>query len=170
MTDGYIVNYKGHNHFGIELQASDIEILQLFKHELKYQGRIYYRQRDDTYYLNIYSKHLCESLMAHGVTYRKSKTLRLNRNNISPELQRDYIKGLFDGDGCVHTNGVMTYYSASASAMSEMASRVEKVTGKRYTVTDNRQGCFSLSISSKANIKKLSSVCIIQNVYAYQEN
>ena len=58
---------------------------------------------------NISNKHLWNSLNTLGCTPRKSLTLQFPDINIfsSPELVKHFIRGYFDGDGC------LSYYKDS---------------------------------------------------------
>lgn len=55
----------------------------------------------DQYRLQLISKHLSDSLSSLGCTPRKSFTLQYPLETMLPKhLERDFIRGYFDGDGC----------------------------------------------------------------------
>lgn len=64
----------------------------------------------------IVNKHLWEVLYNYGCTPRKSTTLQFPELSIfqSPDLIRHFIRGYFDGDGCIS----YTYTSRSKSKVS----------------------------------------------------
>ena len=53
------------------------------------------------YILDIYSKKLSEDLEFLGATPNKSLTLTFPTENIPKELMHHFIRGYFDGDGCI---------------------------------------------------------------------
>lgn len=94
----------------MSLQGSDIEILDLIKKEFNTsrpiltgdvvtpKGNISTRCR-----LLVNSKHMWETLNSYGCTPRKSLTERFPKKTIfkTEDLIRHFIRGYFDGDGCV---------------------------------------------------------------------
>lgn len=51
------------------------------------------------------NRKICNSLNEKGCTPNKSLTLEFPNENIVPkELQKHFIRGYFDGDGCIHIN------------------------------------------------------------------
>lgn len=105
---GFIVadgcNYKG---LHIGLQKRDKEVLEFITKELKYKGRIY---EDEKYVkLVIKSKKISEDLSKLGVIPRKSHFTYFP--DIPEELWNHFIRGVFDGDGCIHIekNKVKTF-------------------------------------------------------------
>ena len=51
--------------------------------------------------LTIFSQKMAKSLMGHGCTQKKTDTIRFPFNSLPEELYRDFIRGYFDGDGCI---------------------------------------------------------------------
>ena len=102
-ADGY--NYK--KGVTITLQEKDKEILEQLKQELKYEGRLYYKEKlrigcSNTFQLCITSKEIAEDLNRLGCVPQKSLILRFpTENQVPKELIRHFIRGYFDGDGCV---------------------------------------------------------------------
>lgn len=86
------------NQFYIKLKDEDI-ILK-FKEELKCDYPIIYRETPHkSYTLQVSSQTLCTSLIKLGCTPNKTKTIRLPL--IRDDLYRHFIRGFFDGDGCL---------------------------------------------------------------------
>ncbi len=92
----------------ITLKESDIEILKYFLKELEsdvqlklkktlLNGKEFY-----SYRLTINCTELCRDLIKLGVTPRKSLTLTFPNDNVIPEhLRSHFVRGYFDGDGCI---------------------------------------------------------------------
>lgn len=97
----------------IHLQEKDKHILLDFKNELKYTGKLYYinRQkekdakrvnRSNQYRLQVKSRRLSTALEKIGCVPRKSLILKFPSTKIVPKnLQHHFIRGYFDGDGCI---------------------------------------------------------------------
>jgi hypothetical protein len=98
----------------IGLQERDIDILEKFKEKLDYDGPIrIYESKNVNYQRNailqICSREMVRDLTTHGCHYRKTYSLQFP--NIDVSLYSHFIRGLFDGDGCITTAGSNYYYS-----------------------------------------------------------
>jgi len=109
LSDGYI---NKDNSFGINVSEKDIDIIKKLKDFFKYTGpilsnRIKLKKTGKTYnqkILKITSKKLKNNLELYGVVNNKSTKekfpiLILNSQNI--DLYRNFIKGVFEGDGSI---------------------------------------------------------------------
>lgn len=101
----------------IELQKSDSEIIYLFKDSISKDARLYQNKErsfmgprgkmihtDGSIGVDITSAKICNDLLNLGIGYRKSYT-DLHIPDIPENLIRHFIRGYFDGDGCI-TGGV----------------------------------------------------------------
>lgn len=89
------------NQFYIKLKDEDI--LLKFKEELKCDYPILYREFPyKSYTLQISSQTLCNSLIKLGCTPNKTKTIELPI--LETGLYKHFIRGFFDGDGCLQLN------------------------------------------------------------------
>lgn len=103
-------NFIKKSTISISLQEEDVEILEKIRlcigssHPLEYID--YSRKHDYGYtYKNqwrllMFSKHMCNSLNAIGMTPNKSLTLEFPK--IDKSLYRHFIRGYFDGDGSIY--------------------------------------------------------------------
>ena len=101
------------------LQEEDKQILEDIRKEIgsekeldyidysnKHTGGYSYKNQ---WRLNMFSKHMCESLKKIGMIPNKS--LKVTFPDIDTNLYSHFIRGLFDGDGCLHnSNGKSTYH------------------------------------------------------------
>jgi intein/homing endonuclease len=99
--------------FRIELQKGDCEIVYLFKDIISPDARLY-STKERTFIgprgkeihahgnigIDITSAELCNSLVKLNIGYRKSYN-ELHIPNIPTNLIRHFIRGYFDGDGCI---------------------------------------------------------------------
>lgn len=95
-ADGCIYN----NRVILDIQIRDIEHLEKFKKSLVCDAKIRLHGDNNEYCrLNIYSKNLTKDLILHGCVPNKSD--KLNYPKINADLEKDFIRGYFDGDGCI---------------------------------------------------------------------
>lgn len=95
-ADGY--NHKSKGCVEFRLHKQDIEILEKFKicinsnHSLGLYKNTYCN-------LCLYSKHLCEVLSQYGLGQAKTYSLKIP--DLEDKYMRHFIRGYFDGDGCL---------------------------------------------------------------------
>jgi len=106
-ADGCVSEIKGCSKFlSICLSRKDREHLELFSKDINSSIKIHdYHNKHDFSYIRLYSDKISNDLIKLGCTPRKSLILQypiLNKN-----MDRHFIRGYFDGDGCVshHNNG-----------------------------------------------------------------
>lgn len=94
----------------IALQARDVHILESMKKEFGFpQKPLIFDERSkkmderkqDIYMLSFKNKQMHEDLAKWGVVPRKTKILEYP-NFIEESLHRHFIRGVMDGDGCIH--------------------------------------------------------------------
>ncbi len=103
-ADGCVKGNKIH----LRLAEKDIEILEKFREDIEstnpiQKQTIKLREKEFTSYcLTISSKTLVHDLIKQGCIPKKSLTLKFPLNTQVPEhLMNHFIRGYFDGDGCV---------------------------------------------------------------------
>lgn len=99
MTDGY--NHQSKCCVALRLQEEDKEILEKLKTFLETDAPIYTFKRGERKYveLNICSPHFSDSLAKLGVV--QCKVHNKSIPNIDDKFIRSFLRGYFDGDGCV---------------------------------------------------------------------
>jgi hypothetical protein len=99
--------YNTDDEIVIELAKKDITHLVKFKKTIKATQLISTRSKYDKNQLNtkefasirISSREMCKILSIHGMI--KNKTYTLKYPDINSEYDRHFIRGFFDGDGCI---------------------------------------------------------------------
>lgn len=101
VSDGWI-NEKG---LGIALQDKDKYILELFKKYIEYEGNIgtyLLKSGNRMNYLILTSQKIKDDLAKYGVIRKKTHFTYFP--DIPEEFYSHFIRGVFDGDGCVSIN------------------------------------------------------------------
>lgn len=115
-ADGYIYERMNKNggmsqHLELDLASEDVVHIHKFRYcigcnkkvrskNVKYNNKVYPTNRID-----IYSDIFCNHLRKKGVVPRKSLILTYpNEEILPPKYNSSFIRGYFDGDGCVYTN------------------------------------------------------------------
>ena len=100
-ADGYTTTG---NRWGLQLQHQDKLHLEKFAHAFSYNGKIRDRVQNGKQNSSILinNKKMCNDLKGLGVINNKTAILTFPNANILPErLQPHFIRGFFDGDGCI---------------------------------------------------------------------
>lgn len=88
---------EGHLYKFVNCLESNVPIKQRIN---KFKGKDYHTSR-----LNICSTKLCYDLWDKGCTPQKTYTIKFPDKDIVPdEFMRDFLRGFFDGDGCICTS------------------------------------------------------------------
>ncbi len=133
--------------YGFQLVSKDNEILEKFKEILKSEHKICkvesYDKRTNKIYVR-YSIHICskkmvEDLKKIGLNNNKSFTCKMPK--INEEYFWDFLRGLFDGDGCVTGRNGKLRISFIASV--DIMNNIKKIFNKN-NLSDNK-----LTVQSK---------------------
>lgn len=68
--------------------------------EIKLKGKMFHAVR-----LSFTSKEIKDQLNSLGCLNKKSLTLQFNKNLLTSDLMRHFLRGYFDGDGCIYATG-----------------------------------------------------------------
>ena len=123
ISDGWI-NKKG---IGIALNIKDKNILENFKKCIKYEGNIgqYTTKKGSTMvYLIITSEKLKQDLSKYGVI--QAKTNRTYFPEIPEKFYSHFIRGVFDGDGCISANNKNFHYNLTINIIGNIL-LIEKI-------------------------------------------
>jgi intein-encoded DNA endonuclease-like protein len=85
---------------GFYLKMKDEDVIQLLKQELNAEMPIRRIEKPwDAYVIQIYSKKLRNHLINHGCVPNKTRVIQVPE--LREDLYRHFIRGFFDGDGCL---------------------------------------------------------------------
>lgn len=84
----------------IYLKLKDEDVIQQFKRELKTEAPIKRIETPwDAYRIQVSCQRLCHHLIKHGCVPNKTRVLQVPK--LREDLYRHFIRGFFDGDGCL---------------------------------------------------------------------
>ena len=140
---------SNNNQVMISLQEDDLEILEKMKIEFEYNGSIKYLpppkkfpKRKPQYRLTIDNKKFHENIVKQGVIPKKSYFAKFPFH-IDEKYYKSFIRGVFDGDGCLYHNEKGNTNTISFTGTSELINAIgdiiEKETGiiKRVHLAQN---------------------------------
>lgn len=129
-SDGYIQTNS--NVIGIEIKQSDRKVLEDIREAMKYTRPIIDFERKERGN-GVFSKFILENkeikellINKYNIIPRKSsKDFCFNFSNLNKEFWKDYIRGYFDGDGCIKITGVSLTFQIDCTSL-KMLLAIEK--------------------------------------------
>jgi intein/homing endonuclease len=104
-ADGCVYYDGNSRHLSINQSIKDKDHLEKLRKTIGYEKELYHHiggiAHTEMVRLRIASKKLYYDLISHGVVPRKTFILK-SPINISDEMIRHWIRGYFDGDGCIN--------------------------------------------------------------------
>lgn len=191
IADGYISISKSSSRFGISLNVNDIELLTKIRDILSPLSKLYFEKArinaqgiksNPMYKLIISSKTICDKLNQYNCGKNKTNLLKSIKNIIPEEYMFDFIRGYFDGDGCITTNSVRkryltkdgtskiyNYTNVSFSIISKDWLILEEVKEflsahiSKINLYQESHGNWLLTVNRKSEVKKLYSLLYYNN-------
>lgn len=111
-ADGYISSKNNTYQFSIKLHKNDKYLLQQILNEMQSKHKIY-ENEDNSCLFVIGSKTIVNDIIKLGGKERKSLDLKFPK--IPDEYSHDFIRGYFDGNGCISYNKANNKYVVSIS-------------------------------------------------------
>lgn len=97
MADGYIRKSQLH----IKLSIIDCDHLLKFENSIKFEGDVKISKNKKSCYIDIHGPWFVEQLKENYKILNKKSLIAEFPKNLPIELYRDFIRGYFDGDGCI---------------------------------------------------------------------
>ena len=125
-ADGYI-SQKYNNIVSLQLQERDKEILDKLKHLIQSERPLYFKKskklkEQNLWGLQISSKKMTTDLKGLGCGENKSLTLKFPiLKVVSEPFIRHFMRGYFDGDGCICIRKVKNHYCYWFSIISSLS-------------------------------------------------
>lgn len=156
----YADGYNSHEGFVINLHEQDKDILEKIKKELKYEGNLFYRIKDNAanqFTLQVRSLEISKDLSRLGCVKKKSLVLKFpTEEQVPTNLIRHFIRGYFDGDGSLFFT---KSYNANVTSTKEFLTGIQQTllpvvnlyTTKLSQCTPNKN-TFKLKINGNRNV------------------
>lgn len=146
------------NELILHLGIKDEEHLNKFKKAIKSNGKIEINETHATF--RISSKEISYDLIKLGVLRRK--TFIIKYPNLLKNLERHFIRGYFDGDGCISNiknknSKTWSIFGASESFMFEMKNRLETLLGFPFLIYLRKKGGYNIQLNKKEHIIKMEN-------------
>lgn len=173
-ADGYIasINTGKKNKYGFELslKIDDIDHLIKFNQFMQHNKN---NIKTDSYRCRwcVSNKHLWETLNSYGCTPKKSLTLEFPKLEIFKDraLIRHFIRGYFDGDGCISEDKIREIPLISVIGTVDVLSFIQNFILKDdlilYQKQDNNNFTFVLQRTSTKAMILLYSIYYKSNIY-----
>lgn len=160
----------------IGLQEEDKQILEDMRKEIGVEKELVYLDNSNkhtfgyTYknmwILNMYSKHMCQSLEKLGMIPNKS--LKVTFPDIDADLYSHFIRGIFDGDGCIYNSNGKTRHLCSIVGTYDLCNHLKQFFETMDIQSHVREASNHNGITTVFEIWKKDSVMKFLN-YIYQD-
>lgn len=165
-SDGHI-DTNGRNRLVFGINKKDIQLLEFIRDEISPQSIITKPNRLDAISLGISSKILIQDLISLGLDNKKSG-LKFIFNKIPKEYYYDFIRGFFDGDGCISYQKRFRHnkYKSVEAKVSfynldfELLKTIKDILGFGSIYKSNFCRCYMLENTNFNNIQ-----CFYNNIY-----
>ena len=129
-------------------------------HISKLNGNIYNNSK-----ILICNKQMCEDLNRLGCVPNKSLILKFpTEDQVPKKFIRDFIRGYFDGDGCIHINLIKKNIQFNLVGTLEFIEKMQEILIKELDITKTK---IQKSEKSRAYSFQCGSVVSIQKIYNY---
>jgi len=103
-ADGCVMT-KNRNIISITLHNNDSNILSVFLNDLQSNYPLHYQKRDKCCRILIESKQIVKDLSIYNIKPQKTFNFRFP-NKLNKKLYNHFIRGYFDGDGCIYISKI----------------------------------------------------------------
>lgn len=111
------------------------------------------------------NKKICEDLNTLGCVPNKSLVLRFpNQEQLPKEFIRDFIRGYFDGDGCIHINLEKQNIQFNIMGTLEFLEKIQDIFYKELNIEKTK---IQIKKNNKAYSIQYGSIMSIQKIYNY---
>lgn len=137
-TDGSVDHYKTTGRIRLQLQEKDLEILEKFKEDLGIDSKIIYDVRSNSTCCSVefVDEQIFNDLRKYGII--PNKTYMINRipyDKIPEEYLKNFVLGLFDGDGNLNcsknfsdvTLGYTAYYQTEVEDFQYLINKLANI-------------------------------------------
>ncbi|MBI2523150.1 hypothetical protein HYW19_02050 [Candidatus Woesearchaeota archaeon] len=157
-ADGCIAKNRSSYKLYFSIHEKDKDLLEKIRKILAPKNKVSYYKKERMYHFSFASTEMYNDLMKLGVTIRKTFTIMPPK--IPKEYLRHYLRGLFDGDGCIHIfkrkDCVRTLPSVSLVGNINMVNYVRKVFNN---LTNSKLKAYKITAKYGNIMGKLNYTC-----------
>ncbi len=172
-ADGHLRYHSSKNNSNsleLELSASDIDILNKICSLLETNKPLIYNKVKNTYKLSISNVKIIEDLISKGIPYKNKTTSICFPTNMPTKYNKDYIRGIMDGDGSIYTERSNNRLHLQFLGSKSMISSIQKfipIDITDLTIIDlyDSHSCYKLSVSGKRALEILTWLYKDSNLY-----
>jgi predicted transcriptional regulator len=133
VADGHV--RKQNNIIMLNLKKTDEAIIQNLKEAIEYHGPIYTINKKDGQpqaCLTVSSKEMVKDLNGLGLSGNKTYDFDWIKD-IPDEFVSDFVRGVFDGDGCVYINTIKKNYTVNLVGTYKLTENIKKIFNNLYS-------------------------------------
>lgn len=164
-TDGSVTEEKERqNQLRLELKASDVDLLEKYRTELGITSKLTYSKRgkSESFLSTVRSDKIVKDLNKYGIVKNKTYVTK-HLPEISPLFEKDFLRGLIDGDGSIYPN--QNYYRINFTSYSkeicedfiQLCEKVSKIPIKTHPSKNGNS--YRVTLVQKELVKKLITSC-----------
>ena len=143
--------------YTIQFTSKDIELVDYVRRQWKSTAKIYEHSSRGTHNLQVHSKMMVNDLAALYVVPRK--TFKTQYPPIASNLDRHFIRGVLDGDGCVHIRkdgGIQIIFYGTKQLLDSIADRFSAIgLNSKQSHESIGNNTFRLSYGAKDDAHKI---------------
>lgn len=153
----------------ISLKSYDKYILNVLKNELGLDKPIRHNQSNDTVTIEVVSDKICSDLKKYNITPNKTWTFK--PNNISDKYMSHFIRGYFDGDGCITTTNKLrpSDYSISIvgnkECMQYISNYLKKININNRILQDKRKEKYANEFYTITLVNSIEKYSFLKYIY-----
>ena len=163
-ADGCIFENETSMRLTITLIHEDHYLLERLQSELQANNTLIYSERDNTMTLSVTSKDLCSNLLKQGMSLLKKD--RKAPYHLKNELIPAFIRGYFDGDGCIYfreRNGVpeartVISFCGPEQIVSFIKQAIRHYTGAADNIVALESGTYTVHWSAKDDVAAIAEL------------
>ncbi len=159
-------NHLEHYSITLSLQECDYDVVNFMKNELEYDGKIMFidmkrkcNKWNNQYKLCINNEHMSKKLNELGVVNAKSLLLKFPKW-LDESLYPHFIRGYFDGDGCIYYNEKMKKCTTDLVGTKNMCENISEILSnlgiKNHIDHNKNWGDNTFSVRTSGNKSSLS--------------
>jgi intein/homing endonuclease len=177
-ADGCIVSNKNYKSKILELELceKDLQHLLLFKSDIKSGHPIKEKMTKNShkninwndkisYRIRIGNYNLCSSLMKYNIVSKKTKIYNMPDWLISHSLVRHFVRGYFDGDGCISKHSAPNRkddYKLAIAGNKDFLNNVANIICKNVNIPNR-----SIGFNGNMNVLCYSGNLLVQKIGLY---